>query len=132
MSSIPGCTASPTFTGPTGKLLNGWRADEAVGPPHQLRLGLRSDCRPRSRCPEHEPVWSKNSCGLPVVEFKQPSQALTRADFTRRLADAVGWRWKQNHIRLALMVSFVVKMVSVIGKHVVWSKNSCGLLSTRT
>jgi cysteine synthase len=26
------------------------------------------------------PVWSKNSCGLPVVEFKQPSQALACAD----------------------------------------------------
>ena len=62
-------------------------------------------------------VWSKNSCGLPVVEFKQTAQALTGADFTTRLADPVRWRWKQNHIRLPLMVSFVVKMVSVIGKH---------------
>ena len=54
-----------------------------------------------------------------VVEFKQTSQALAGADFTKRLADPVRWRWKQNHIRLPLMVSFVVKMLSVIGKHVV-------------
>ena len=62
-------------------------------------------------------AWSKNSCSLPVVEFKQPAQALTGADFTRRLTDPVRWRWKQNHIRLPLMVSFVVKMVSIMGKH---------------
>jgi hypothetical protein len=53
-----------------------------------------------------------------VVQFKQTSQALTGADFARRLTDPIRWRWKQNHIGLPLMVSFVVKMVSVIGKHV--------------
>lgn len=49
---------------------------------------------------------------------KRTSQALAGADFTRGLANPVRWRWKKNHIRLPLMVSFVVKTVSVMGDHV--------------
>jgi hypothetical protein len=44
-----------------------------------------------------------------MLELEQTSQALTGADFTRRLADPVRWRWRQNRIGFALMVPFAVK-----------------------
>jgi hypothetical protein len=49
-----------------------------------------------------------------VVEFKQPSEALTCADLARRLADPVRWRRKHDHVRFALVVSFGVIMGKVI------------------
>jgi hypothetical protein len=47
--------------------------------PPGLRLSRRQTPRPRPPAPT---VWSKCSCGLPVVEPQQPSQALTCADLT--------------------------------------------------
>jgi hypothetical protein len=63
-------------------------------------------------------VWSKKSCSFPVVEFQQPSQALTGADLPSRFADPVRRHGKQNHILLPLVVPFAVIMVNVICTHV--------------
>ena len=60
------------------------------------------------------PVWSKNSCSFPMVEFQQPAQALTGADLARRFADSVRRSGKQNHIPLSLVIPFTVKMLDVI------------------
>ena len=35
-----------------------------------------------ARAADGNPVWSKNSCGFPVVEFKQSTQAFTFEDFS--------------------------------------------------
>jgi hypothetical protein len=61
------------------------------------------------------PVWSKRSCGLAVVEFQQASQPLARLDLASRFADPVFRHRKNNHIPFALVISFTVKMKNVIG-----------------
>ena len=62
-------------------------------------------------------VRSKTSCGfcvLAVVESEQASESLAGADFTRSFPDPIGGLRKQNHVVLALMVPFGVKMRNII------------------
>jgi hypothetical protein len=49
-----------------------------------------------------------------VVEFQQPSQALTGVDLASGFTDPVRWRGKENHVVLPLVVSFGVVMAEVI------------------
>jgi len=60
------------------------------------------------------PVWSKFSCGFPVVKFEQASQPFAGPDLAGRFTDSVLWPWKKNHIPFPLVISFVVKMKNVI------------------
>jgi hypothetical protein len=82
--------------------------------PTGVALPLR---RRRAKCNPYGKKLMRSS----VVEFKQTSQALTDANFTRRLTGPVGWPWKQNYIGLPLMVSFVVKGAEIAEPTVVLS-----------
>jgi hypothetical protein len=61
-----------------------------------------------------DPVWSKRSCGFPVIEFQQASQTFAGVNLTRGFTDSVCRRGEQDDILLSLMVSFPVVMAEVI------------------
>ena len=61
-------------------------------------------------------VWSKNSCGLSLVVFKQATKPFTRLN--RPVIPAL-WPglWKEQHIALALMIALLVIMVYILIEH---------------
>jgi hypothetical protein len=91
-----------------------------------LKYQVRVRCFPRRRFPLQllvqftlaHAVASKWSCGRTVVEFQQASQPFTGANLARGLSDPIGGRREQNHVALALMVPFGVKMRNVLAERV--------------
>ena len=63
-------------------------------------------------------VWSKNSCGLSVIEFQEAAEALASLYIPRYFTDPILGRWKQDHVALALVISFRVEVIHVILKAV--------------
>ncbi len=63
-------------------------------------------------------VWSKNSCGLSVVEFQEAAEALASLDVPCPFTDPIRGRGKQDHVALAWVISLRVEMIHVIFKEV--------------
>jgi len=61
-------------------------------------------------------VWSKRSCGLPVIEFQQASQTLAGVDLSSGFTDPVHCSRKEDHVLLTLVVPFRVVMREVISQ----------------
>ncbi len=60
----------------------------------------------------------KNSCGLSVIEFQEAAEALASRDVPCPFTDPILGRSKQDHVALALMISFRVEMIHVVLKAV--------------
>src|SRR5260370_17905893 len=56
------------------------------------------------------PVWSKKSCGLPVVVLQETAQSLLAAYFTITGTHPLFSRWKKQNIFFTLMVSFSMEI----------------------
>ena len=68
------------------------------------------------RQPLSQPVWSKNSCGFARVVFQEPAELFMTLNGTCTccgLAD----RRKEEHVALALMIPFVMKMLYILRQH---------------
>ncbi len=57
-----------------------------------------------------QPVWSRNSCGCPVVELQQAPKALAAPHLTD-LADVLGR--KEEEVLLPLVIPLAVEVVDV-------------------
>src|SRR5260370_40643495 len=61
--------------------------------------------RPAARVPRRASVWSKKSCGLPVVVLQEAAQSLLAAHFAIAGTHPLFSCWKKQNIFFALMVS---------------------------
>src|SRR5882724_4372762 len=58
-------------------------------------------------------VWSKNSCGLVLIIFQQPSKPFATLNGTFTLCILADCR-KEQHVALALMIPLVMKMLHIL------------------
>jgi hypothetical protein len=63
-----------------------------------------------------DPVWSKNSCGFPLIVFQEPAEPFATPNRACTLLALATGR-KEQHIALSLMISLVMVMVHVLVEH---------------
>src|SRR6266849_10007244 len=59
------------------------------------------------------PVWSKKSCGLPVVVLQEAAQSLLAAHFAIAATHPLFSPWKKQNIFFSLMVSLSMVVLDV-------------------